>query len=84
MQRAKIDKFVPDEDCCLELSEKEKLSLDDEKDIECVADETDNDRAREKIDEMDEDLARFEDTAGTSKMLSGVFNLIVSRGYTGT
>ena len=84
MQRAKIDTFVSDEDGCVELSEKEKLSLDDEKDIECVADETDNDKAREKIDEMDEDLARFEDTVETSKILSGAFNLIDSGGNSGT
>ena len=65
--------------------------MDDEKDIECVADEADNDQVKEDTDQSDEDQARVdiakadanqatEDNAGTIETLSGAFNLVVSRG----
>ena len=65
--------------------------MDDEKDIECVADETDNNQVREDTDQTDEDQARVDNdqtdanqatevNAGTIEMLSGAFNLVVSRG----
>ena len=65
--------------------------MDDEKDIECVADEADNDQRKDDTDQTDEDQKRVdndqadanqatEDNAGTIEMLSGVFNLVVSRG----